>query len=264
MRRTDKCFSVGGTDEGWRGAYGWSNKPRPWRGQCRAGSSNTGGFPKPRKRAPCKKNRFPAPKEIRNYFAIQSLNVVRSQRFTPTTLLSNTMCSYAYIHFPLDKANFYARREVIGIWTVEKQEIDRIGARLKIIVAGHIICTINAYWANVVLEQKGQAFKGVTVRSVCVCEGCNNYNYQLVNDGLSRMRVCLSWDCQSYLENMSMCRRIHYYSIVWIDAFDKDLGIVCLIGLLIEVRVSIWRNNYTYFSRRRYLMLSIKIWASQL
>ena len=29
--------------------------PRPWRGQYRAGFSNTGGSPKPRKRAPCQK-----------------------------------------------------------------------------------------------------------------------------------------------------------------------------------------------------------------
>ena len=32
--------------------------PRPWRGQYRAGFSNTGGSPKPRKRAPCQKREF--------------------------------------------------------------------------------------------------------------------------------------------------------------------------------------------------------------
>ena len=30
--------------------------PRPWRGRCRAGYSNTGGPPLPRKRAPSTKN----------------------------------------------------------------------------------------------------------------------------------------------------------------------------------------------------------------
>ena len=35
--------------------YGWSNKPRPWRGRCQAGCSNTGGPHLPRKRAPLQK-----------------------------------------------------------------------------------------------------------------------------------------------------------------------------------------------------------------
>ena len=35
--------------------YEWSNKPRPWRGRCRAGYSNTRWPPLPRKRAPCQK-----------------------------------------------------------------------------------------------------------------------------------------------------------------------------------------------------------------
>ena len=30
---------VGGAERGWHGAHGWSNKPRLWRIQCRAGSS---------------------------------------------------------------------------------------------------------------------------------------------------------------------------------------------------------------------------------
>ena len=43
---------VGGAWEGCRGAHGWLNKPGPWRGRCRDGSSNTGGPPLPRKRVP--------------------------------------------------------------------------------------------------------------------------------------------------------------------------------------------------------------------
>ena len=35
---------------------GGLSNPRPWRGRCRAGYSNTGGPPLPRKRAPLQKN----------------------------------------------------------------------------------------------------------------------------------------------------------------------------------------------------------------
>ena len=38
------------------GHMGGLINPRPWRGQYRAGFSNNGGSPKPRKRAPCQKN----------------------------------------------------------------------------------------------------------------------------------------------------------------------------------------------------------------
>ena len=34
------------------GHMGGLTNPRPWRGRCRAGCSNTGGPPLPRKRAP--------------------------------------------------------------------------------------------------------------------------------------------------------------------------------------------------------------------
>ena len=40
------------------GHMGGLTNPRPGRGQYRAGFSNTGGSPKPRKRAPCQKNPF--------------------------------------------------------------------------------------------------------------------------------------------------------------------------------------------------------------
>ena len=45
------------------GHMGGLTNPRPWRGRCRAGFSNTGGPPLPRKRAPLqqkktKKNHF--------------------------------------------------------------------------------------------------------------------------------------------------------------------------------------------------------------
>ena len=38
------------------GHTGGLTNPRPWRGRCRAGYSNTGGPPLPRKRAPLQKN----------------------------------------------------------------------------------------------------------------------------------------------------------------------------------------------------------------
>ena len=44
--------------------------PRPWRGQYRAGFSNTGGSPKPRKRAPCPKN---PPASISDYVSLEHL-----------------------------------------------------------------------------------------------------------------------------------------------------------------------------------------------
>ena len=37
------------------GHTGGLTNPRPWRGKCRAGYSNTGGPPLPRKRVPLKK-----------------------------------------------------------------------------------------------------------------------------------------------------------------------------------------------------------------
>ena len=37
------------------GHTGGLTNPRPWRGRCRAGFSNTGGPPLPRKRAPLQK-----------------------------------------------------------------------------------------------------------------------------------------------------------------------------------------------------------------
>ena len=40
------------------GHMGGLTNPRPWRGRCRAGFSNTGGPPLPRKRAPCQKNAY--------------------------------------------------------------------------------------------------------------------------------------------------------------------------------------------------------------
>ena len=39
------------------GHTGGLTNPRPWRGRCRAGYSNTGGPPLPRKRAPLQKKR---------------------------------------------------------------------------------------------------------------------------------------------------------------------------------------------------------------
>ena len=41
--------------EGGMGHTGGLTNPRPWRGRCRAGFSNTGGPPLPRKRAPLQK-----------------------------------------------------------------------------------------------------------------------------------------------------------------------------------------------------------------
>ena len=43
--------------EGVVGHTGGLTNPRPWRGRCRAGYSNTGGPPLPRKRAPLQKKR---------------------------------------------------------------------------------------------------------------------------------------------------------------------------------------------------------------
>ena len=40
------------------GHTGGLTNPRPWRGRCRAGYSNTGGPPLPRKRAPLQKKVF--------------------------------------------------------------------------------------------------------------------------------------------------------------------------------------------------------------
>ena len=40
----------------WSVATGGLTNPRPWRGRCRAGYSDTGGPALPRKRAPYKKN----------------------------------------------------------------------------------------------------------------------------------------------------------------------------------------------------------------
>ena len=40
------------------GHMGGLTNPRPWRGRCRAGYSNTGGPPLPRKRAPLQKKRL--------------------------------------------------------------------------------------------------------------------------------------------------------------------------------------------------------------
>ena len=40
------------------GHTGGLTNPRPWRGRCRAGYSNTGGPPLPRKRAPLTKKKF--------------------------------------------------------------------------------------------------------------------------------------------------------------------------------------------------------------
>ena len=40
------------------GHTGGLTKPRPWRGRCRAGYSNTGGPPLPRKRAPSSKKHY--------------------------------------------------------------------------------------------------------------------------------------------------------------------------------------------------------------
>ena len=40
---------------GGMGHIGGLTNPRPWRGRCQAGYSNTGGPPKPRKWAPCQK-----------------------------------------------------------------------------------------------------------------------------------------------------------------------------------------------------------------
>ena len=40
------------------GHTGGLTNPRPWRGRCRAGYSNTGGPPLPRKRAPLQKKRW--------------------------------------------------------------------------------------------------------------------------------------------------------------------------------------------------------------
>ena len=46
--------------------------PRPRRGQYRAGFSNTGGSPKPRKRAPCKKTLINVAGIQKNIFALHS------------------------------------------------------------------------------------------------------------------------------------------------------------------------------------------------
>ena len=43
--------------EGGVGHTGGLTNPRPWRGRCRVGYSNTGGPPLPRKRAPLQKKK---------------------------------------------------------------------------------------------------------------------------------------------------------------------------------------------------------------
>ena len=45
------------------GHTGGLTNPRPWRGRCRAGYSNTGGPPLPRKRAPLQKKKKKKKKE---------------------------------------------------------------------------------------------------------------------------------------------------------------------------------------------------------
>ena len=45
----------------WRVTWGHTGgliNPRPWRGRCQAGCSNTGGPPLPRKKEPCQKSEF--------------------------------------------------------------------------------------------------------------------------------------------------------------------------------------------------------------
>ena len=49
---------VGGADGGGEGHTGGVTNPRPWRGRCRSGSSNTGGPPLPQRRAPFTKKTF--------------------------------------------------------------------------------------------------------------------------------------------------------------------------------------------------------------
>ena len=56
MRRSTRSSPVGGERTvGDMGHKGGLTNPRPGRGQCRAGPSDTGGSPMPRKRAPCQK-----------------------------------------------------------------------------------------------------------------------------------------------------------------------------------------------------------------
>ena len=58
------------------GHTGGLTNPRPWRGSCRAGYSNTGGPPLPRKRAPFTKKRFSSlPPPIRGFEEVQEEDV---------------------------------------------------------------------------------------------------------------------------------------------------------------------------------------------
>ena len=49
---------------GGMGHTGGLTNPRPWRGRCRAGCSNTGGPPLPRKRAPLQKKNLQNTKKV--------------------------------------------------------------------------------------------------------------------------------------------------------------------------------------------------------
>ena len=58
------------------GHMGGPINPRPGRGQYRAGFSNTGGSPKPRKKAPCKK-----PKKKQSQQPVNMTLLIKSSRF---------------------------------------------------------------------------------------------------------------------------------------------------------------------------------------
>ena len=51
------------------GHTGGLTNPRPWRGRCRAGFSNTGGPPLPRKRAPLQKKPLTLKSQFKNDWA---------------------------------------------------------------------------------------------------------------------------------------------------------------------------------------------------
>ena len=63
------------------GHTGGLTNPRPWRGRCRAGYSNTGGPPLPRKRAPLQKSHMST---TSRYVYTESAYSVPASSFLPT------------------------------------------------------------------------------------------------------------------------------------------------------------------------------------
>ena len=80
--------------------------PRPWSGQYRAGFSNTGGSPKPRKRAPCQKN------------VVFDLNTPYLTFVSCLAGLASFVCSFTFRMCSLRQswARNYLRTPVMWVW----------------------------------------------------------------------------------------------------------------------------------------------------